>query len=106
MNLHQQKEKINALSIRMVTWADRAKIPTSRQENHIPEVDGDGKITKYHKGQDGYYVVQHKTSEGTTKSSLRNWRKDFKWVVKKDSQLRKFLFKFFFKILSVRFRLH
>ena len=75
----------------MVTWADRAKIPTSKQENHIPEVDGDGKITKYHKGQDGYYVVQHKTSEGTTKSSLRNWRKDFKWVVKKDSQLRKFL---------------
>ena len=91
MNLHKQKEKINALSIRMITWADRAKLPTSNQQNHIPEVDRDGKIVKYHKKPDGYYVVQHKTSEGTTKSSLRNWKDDFKWVVKKESQLRKFL---------------
>ena len=91
MNLHKQKEKLNALSIRMITWADRAKLPTSNQQNHIPEVDRDGKIVKYHKKPDGYYVVQHKTPEGTTKSSLRNWRDDFKWVVKKESQLRKFL---------------
>ena len=47
MNLHKQKEKINALSIRMITWADRAKLPTSNQQNHIPEVDRDGKIVKY-----------------------------------------------------------
>ena len=91
MNLHKQKEKLNALSIRMITWADRAKLPTSNQQNHIPEVDRDGKIVKYHKKPDGYYVVQHKTPEGTTKSSLRNWRDDFKWVVKKEGQLRKFL---------------
>ena len=44
MNLHKQKEKINALSIRMITWADRAKLPTSNQQNHIPEVDRNGKI--------------------------------------------------------------
>ncbi len=59
MNLHKQKEKINALSIRMITWADRAKLPTSNQQNHIPEVDRDGKIVKYHKKPDGYYVVYH-----------------------------------------------
>ena len=75
----------------MITWADRAKLPTSNQQNHIPEVDRNGKIVKYHKKPDGYYVVQHKTPEGNTKSSLRNWRDDFKWVVKKESQLRKFL---------------
>ena len=91
MNLHKQKEKINALSIRMITWADRAKVPMSNQENHIPEVDNNGNISKYHRKPDGYYVVQRKTSDGTTKESLRNWRKDFKWVVKKESQLRKFL---------------
>ena len=53
MNLHKQKEKINALSIRMITWADRAKLPTSNQQNHIPEVDRNGKIVKYHKKPDG-----------------------------------------------------
>ena len=91
MNLYKQKDKICALGIRMITWADRAKVPMSNQENHIPEVDNNGNISKYHRKPDGYYVVQHKTSDGTTKESLRNWRKDFKWVVKKESQLRKFL---------------
>ena len=89
MNLHKQKDKINALSIRMITWADRAKVPMSNQENHIPEVDNNGKIVKYHKKPDGYYVVQHKTSDGTTKDKFTKWRDDFKWVVKKESQIKK-----------------
>ena len=87
MNLHKQKEKINALSIRMITWADRAKLPTSNQQNHIPEVDRDGKIVKYHKKPDGYYVVYNKEK----KQQLRKWSDDFKWVSKKEFRLKQLI---------------
>ena len=87
MNLHKQKEKINALSIRMITWADRAKLPTSNQQNHIPEVDRDGKIDKYHKKPDGYYVVYNKEK----KPQLRKWSDDFKWVSKKEFRLKQLI---------------
>ena len=35
MNLYKQKIKLNALGIRMITWADRTKVPISNQQNHI-----------------------------------------------------------------------
>jgi hypothetical protein len=87
MNLHKQKEKINALSIRMITWADRAKVPISNQENHIPEVDNAGNIVKYHKKPDGYYVVYNKEK----KQQLRKWSDDFKWVSKKEFRLKQLI---------------
>ena len=77
MNLYKQKDKISALSMRMVTWANRTKIPTSNSTNHIPEVDRDGNIAKYPK-RDGYYVVNN------VETNLRKWSDDFKWVTKKD----------------------
>ena len=89
MNLHKQKEKINALSIRMITWADRVKLPTGKSTNHIPEVDDDGNIVKYEK-RNGWYVINNNW-EQTSKPKHRKWKDDFKWVVKKESQLRKFL---------------
>ena len=87
MNLYKQKEKINALSIRMITWADRAKVPISNQENHIPEVDNAGNIVKYHKKPDGYYVVYNKEK----KPHLRKWSDDFKWVSKKEFRLKQLI---------------
>ena len=87
MNLYKQKDKICALGIRMITWADRAKLPTSKQQNHIPEVDNAGNIVKYHKKPDGYYVVYNKEK----KPQLRNWRDDFKWVSKKEFRLKQLI---------------
>jgi len=87
MNLYKQKDKICALGIRMITWADRAKIPISNQENHIPEVDSRGNIAKYHKKPDGYYVVYNKEK----KSQLRKWSDDFKWVSKKEFRLKQLI---------------
>lgn len=87
MNLYKQKDKICALGIRMITWADRTKVPISNQENHIPEVDNAGNIVKYHKKPDGYYVVYNKEK----KPQLRNWRDDFKWVSKKEFRLKQLI---------------
>ena len=87
MNLYKQKDKICALGIRMITWADRAKLPTSKQQNHIPEVDNAGNIVKYHKKPDGYYVVYNKEK----KPQLRKWRDDFKWVSKKEFRLKQLI---------------
>ena len=87
MNLYKQKDKICALGIRMITWADRAKVPISNQENHIPEVDNAGNIVKYHKKPDGYYVVYNKEK----KPQLRKWRDDFKWVSKKEFRLKQLI---------------
>ena len=87
MNLYKQKDKICALGIRMITWADRAKVPISNQENHIPEVDNAGNIVKYHKKPDGYYVVYNKEK----KQQLRKWSDDFKWVSKKEFRLKQLI---------------
>ena len=87
MNLYKQKDKICALGIRMITWADRAKLPTSKQQNHIPEVDNAGNIVKYHKKPDGYYVVYNKEK----KQQLRKWSDDFKWVSKKEFRLKQLI---------------
>ena len=87
MNLYKQKDKICALGIRMITWADRTKVPISNQENHIPEVDNAGNIVKYHKKPDGYYVVYNKEK----KPQLRKWRDDFKWVSKKEFRLKQLI---------------
>jgi hypothetical protein len=87
MNLYKQKDKICALGIRMITWADRTKVPISNQENHIPEVDNAGNIVKYHKKPDGYYVVYNKEK----KQQLRKWSDDFKWVSKKEFRLKQLI---------------
>lgn len=89
MNLYKQKEKINALSIRMITWADRAKVPISNQENHIPEVDDDGNIVKYEK-RNGWYVINNNW-EQTSKPRHRKWSDDFKWVSKKEFRLKQLI---------------
>ena len=91
MTLHKQRAKITALSIRMVTWADRAKLPESKQQNLIPEVDRKGNFVKYHKKPNGYYVVEHMDAKGKKKQGLRKWRDDFKWVVKKERQLKEWI---------------
>jgi len=87
MNLYKQKDKICALGIRMITWADRTKVPISNQENHIPEVDNKGNIVRYHKKPDGYYVVYNKEK----KPQLRKWSDDFKWVSKKEFRLKQLI---------------
>ena len=87
MNLYKQKDKICALGIRMITWADRTKLPTSKQQNHIPEVDNKGNIVKYHKSPDGYYVVHGKEKN----PQLRKWSDDFKWVTKKEFYIKQMI---------------
>ena len=87
MNLYKQKDKICALGIRMITWADRTKLPTSKQQNHIPEVDNKGNIVKYHKRPDGYYVVHNKEKN----PQLRKWSEDFRWVTKKEFYIKQMI---------------
>jgi len=64
-SLLDQKNKIHNLSLRMIKWAEKFRVPTKNGDYKIPVI----------KNED----------------NVRDWKKDFKWVNKKDRQLDDFI---------------